>query len=438
MTRPIVALVGRPNVGKSTLFNRLIREQLAVVHETPGTTRDRLYGNVEWRGRQFTVVDTGGIGLGESGELQQGIVAQAEAAIREADVVVFLTDARAGPTPSEVDIADRLRRSQKPVVLVANKGDSPKDRMKSTDFYELGLDEPLAISAMNGIGTGDLLDRIVDLLPPGEEADEEDEHLGVAIVGRPNVGKSSLLNAIAGEERALVSSMPGTTRDTVDTLVQHKDQPILLVDTAGIRRRGRIERGIETYSVMRAMRAIERADVGGLVLDADAGIMAQDAHVAGYIQEAVKGCVIAVNKWDLVPRSPEAGAKYTEMVRRELPFLAWAPMVFISAQSGLNVPRVLDRVLEIRVQRARRIPTAEFNEFIRRTVQSHPLSEKGKQLKVMYATQAATHPPTFVLFVNDPAMVHFSYRRYLDNQIRREFGFEGTGIRFVFRGRSED
>jgi GTPase len=437
-TRSIVALVGRPNVGKSTLFNRLIRQQLAVVHETPGTTRDRLYGTVEWGNASFTVVDTGGIGLEESGELQQSILDQAEAAMREADVIVFLVDAKSGPIASDVEIANRLRRSETPVFLAANKADSAGDRLRATDFYELGLGEPVTLSALGGTGTGDLLDRIVELLPPPEEEGEEDERVGVAIVGRPNVGKSSLLNALTGEERAIVSAIPGTTRDAVDSLIDHKGQPLLLVDTAGIRRRGRVARGIETYSVMRAMRAIERADVAVLVMDADAGILAQDTHVAGYIQDAVKGCVIAVNKWDLVPRSQDAGAHYTAMVRHDLPFLAYAPIVFISAQSGLNVGRLLDQVLEVAEERRRRIPTAQVNEFFRIASTSHPLSERGKQLKVLYATQASTNPPTFVAFVNDPTMVHFSYRRYLENQLRRQFGFEGTGIKLVFRGRTEN
>jgi GTPase len=438
MTRPIVALVGRPNVGKSTLFNRLIGARLAVVHETPGTTRDRLYGEVEWRGRTFAVVDTGGIGMEEIDELGQRVVEQAEAAMREADVVVFLTDARIGPLPSDFEIADRLRRSTKPILLAANKADSPGDRLRATDFFELGLGEPITLSAIRGTGTGELLDAVVEGLPPAAEEEEESEAIGVAIVGRPNVGKSSLLNAIAGDERAIVHDVPGTTRDAIDSLVEHKGRQLLLIDTAGIRRRGRIERGIETYSVLRAMRAIERAEVAIVLLDADAGIAAQDAHVAGYIHDAAKGCVIGVNKWDLVERSPDAGAKHLAEVRRGLVFLDYAPVVFLSARSGLNVGRLLDRVLEVADQRDQRIPTAQVNEFFRDAVASHPLTSHGKMLKLLYATQASVRPPTFVLFVNDPSIVHFSYRRYLENQIRRRFGFEGTGIRIVLRGRSED
>ncbi|MEA2640579.1 MAG: GTPase, partial [Chloroflexota bacterium] len=332
MARPIVALVGRPNVGKSTLFNRLVGAPVAVVHETPGTTRDRLYGTVDWRGREFNVVDTGGIGLDESGDLQQSIIGQAESAIREADVVVFLTDVRQGPIPSDVEIADHLRRATKPVILAANKADSARDRLSATDLFELGLGDPVTVSAIQGTGTGDLLDAIVDSLPPAEPEEDDNDGLGIAIVGRPNVGKSSLLNAIVGEERAIVSPIAGTTRDAVDTTISFQGEPLTLIDTAGIRRRGHIERGIETYSVLRAMRAIERAEIGILVVDADSGITAQDTHVAGFIHDAAKGCIIAMNKWDLIQRSPDSGSRYTAIVRRDLAFLDYAPIVFISAK----------------------------------------------------------------------------------------------------------
>ena len=437
MARPIVALVGRPNVGKSTLFNRLVGEQLAVVHETPGTTRDRVYGQVEWRGRSFAIVDTGGIGIEDADELGHSVLGQAGAAMREADVVVFLADARAGPLPSDFEIADRLRRSTKPLLLAANKADSPSDRLKAADFFELGLGEPLVLSAVRGTGIGDLLDAVVEALPPPAEEREEQEAIGVAIVGRPNVGKSSLLNAIAGDERAIVHEKPGTTRDAIDTLVEHKGRQLLLIDTAGIRRRGRVERGIETYSVLRAMRAIERAEIAIMLLDADAGISAQDTHVAGYIHEAAKGCVIGVNKWDLIERSPDSGAKHLAEVRQALDFLDYAPVVFLSARTGLNVRRLLDRVLEVAEERDRRIPTAQVNEFFREVIAAHPVGDHRKALKLLYATQASVRPPTFVLFINEPAMVHFSYRRYLENQIRRRFGFEGTGVRIVLRGRGE-
>jgi GTP-binding protein len=436
MARPIVALVGRPNVGKSTLFNRLVGAQVAVVHETPGTTRDRLYGTVDWRGRSIALVDTGGIGLDESGELQQSILDQAQAAMHEADVIVFLTDARSGPLPSDVEIANQLRRSSKPVILVANKADNRADQLRAADMFELGLDEPVIISSTQGTGTGDLLDRVVDALPPPAVEDDDADVISVAIVGRPNVGKSSLLNAIVGEQRVIVNPMPGTTRDAIDTPFERDGRQFILIDTAGIRRRGRIERGIETYSVLRAMRAAERADIAILVVDADAGIAAQDAHVAGYAHDAAKGIVIAVNKWDLIERAPDAGARYLASTRRALGFLDYAPVLFVSAKSGLNVGRLLDRVVEVHEQRGRRIPTAQFNEFIRGAAAAHPLTDRGRALKILYATQASTHPPTFVLFVNDPTMVHFSYRRYLENQIRRQFGFDGSGIKLIFRGRT--
>jgi GTP-binding protein len=439
--KPIVALVGRPNVGKSTLFNRLMGGQYAVVHETPGTTRDRLYGEVDWRGRTFSIVDTGGIGLDAAGQLDQSVIGQAEAAIEEADTIVFLLDVRAGPVSVDVDIADRLRRTTKPVLLVANKADSPSDRTRATDFFELGLGEPLALSAVRGMGTGDLLDSIVETFPPVDEAtmavEPDAEAIPVAILGRPNVGKSSLLNAIAGEERVIVDNTPGTTRDAIDTTIAHNGVPVVLIDTAGIRRRGRIERGIEAFSVMRALRAVDRADIAMLVIDAYDGVTAQDAHVGGAIHEAAKGCVIAVNKWDLVERSPDSGAKYLKMVRKNLQFLDYAPVVFISAKTGLNVNRLLDRVVKIAEERQRRIPTAQVNEFMREITTSHPLTERGKQLKVLYSTQAAANPPTFVLFVNDPEIVHFSHKRYIENQLRRRFGFEGTGIKIIIRGRSE-
>ncbi len=434
----IVALVGRPNVGKSTLFNRLVGAPVAVVHDTPGTTRDRLYGTVEWRGRIFTLVDTGGIGMEESGDLQRSISGQAEAAMREADAIVFLTDAREGPVPTDVEIADLLRRSTKPVLLVANKADSPRDRARTAEFFELGLSEPIAVSSIQGTGTGDLLDRIHEALPPAPQAElPAEDTIPVAIVGRPNVGKSSILNAIAGSVRSIVSPVPGTTRDAIDTPVEYRGKQLMLIDTAGIRRRGRIERGIETYSVLRAMRAIERADIAILVLDADAGITAQDAHVAGFIHDAAKGCIVAVNKWDLATHTPDAATRYLESIRRQLAFLDYAPVLFVSARTGRNLSRLLDKVLEISEERARRIPTAEVNEFMREVFAAHPLSEKGKVLKVFYATQAATHPPTFVIFVNDPQMVHFSYRRHIENQLRRRFEFEGTGIKLIFRGRGD-
>lgn len=439
MTKPIVAIVGRPNVGKSTLFNRLVGAQIAVVHGDPGTTRDRVYGNVEWGGRSFTVVDTGGIAFGGVDELEVAVTAQVDFAIREADLIVFLTDIRDGPVASDFEVAERLRRTDKPVLLVANKGDSLRDRVHTSDFYELGLDEPTVVSAIRGTGTGDLLDEMVHNLPGEPEIDElEEDRISVAIVGRPNVGKSSLLNAIVGESRAVVSEFPGTTRDAIDTDITYAGNSLRLIDTAGIRRRGRVAQGIETYSVLRAMRAIDRAEIAVVLVDAEEGVTAQDAHVAGYVHEAAKGCIVAVNKWDLVPPAMDSGPVYLRSVRIGLHFLDYAPVVFIAAKTGLHVNRLLDEVERVAAQRDRRIPTAEVNEFVQKISSAHPFARKGRALKIFYATQASVRPPTFVFFVNEPELVHFAYRRFLENQLRRQYGFEGTGIRLVFRRRGEE
>ncbi|MBI4214060.1 MAG: ribosome biogenesis GTPase Der [Chloroflexi bacterium] len=439
MSRAIVAIVGRPNVGKSTLFNRLVGAPLAVVHGTPGTTRDRVYGAVDWGNTSFTLVDTGGIGLQRADSLNDAVIAQVDLAIEQADLILFLTDLREGPVGTDLDVAKRLRRTNKPVLLVANKGDSPRDRIHASEFYELGLDAPIVVSAIRGTGTGDLLDAVLQRLPPESFAPVEgdEDRVSVAIVGRPNVGKSSLLNAIAGETRAVVDDLPGTTRDAIDTDLEYAGRPLRFIDTAGIRKRGHIEPGVESFSVLRAMRAIDRADIAVVMLDAQDAVTAQDAHVAGYIHEAAKGCVIALNKWDLVEPSAEAGGLYLATIRKGLHFLDYAPAVFTSAKTGLHVNRVLDAILEVADQRDRRIPTAQVNEFIHKVATTHPFTRKGKALKILYATQASTRPPTFVFFVNEPELVHFAYRRHLENQIRREFGFQGTGIRLVFRHRGE-
>jgi GTP-binding protein len=437
VARPLVALVGRPNVGKSTLFNRLIGEPYAVVHETPGTTRDRLYGTTDWGGVEFSLVDTGGIGLEVEGDIMAGTLAQAQEAMAQADVIVLVADAQTGPIPADADLAQLLRRTRKPVLLAVNKAESPRLGLSAVEFHELGLGDPYPISAIHGTGTGDLLDAVVAQLPRAPEEAEADEALGLAIVGRPNVGKSSLLNALVGEERSIVSPLPGTTRDAVDTLLEYQGRPIRLVDTAGIRRRGRIARGVEQYSVLRAMRAIDRADVAVLVLDAEEGVTAQDAHVAGYIQDARKGVVLALNKWDLVEKNPRIQTEYTQQVRRNLQFLDYAPLLFISAKTGQGVGRVIDAALAAGAERDKRISTGQLNGAITEALSAHPLSSRGKPFKVLYATQSDVRPPTFVFFVNDPTMLHFSYVRYLENQLRKRFGFAGTGIKLVFRGRHE-
>lgn len=447
VAKPIVALVGRPNVGKSTLFNRLIGERQAIVQNEPGTTRDRVYGTAEWVGAEFTVVDTGG--LQDDDELKPGNSEsetqiaretrdQAIAAIAEADVIVFMVDVTSGPTAGDYEIASMLRRADKPTLLAVNKADSVQRRENVFEFYEVGLGEPIAISAYHGNGTGDLLDRIVENLP---EAEEEPELEGprIAIVGRPNVGKSRLLNALLGQERAIVSDVPGTTRDSLDTQIEWEGQPVTLIDTAGIRRRGRVEQGIERVSVMRSMRAIDRADVVVLVIDATEDFTAQDLHIAGYVEEQKKGLVVAINKWDLIEKDHTTMDDYRAKAKRELDFVSYAPVIFISAKLGQRVGQVIDTALTVLEQREKRVSTAALNKLLKDAVAKHqPPSRPGKWLKFFYATQADTAPPTFIFFCNDPKQIHFSYRRYLENELREAFGFEGTPLRISFRNRHED
>jgi GTPase len=438
MAKPIVAIVGRPNVGKSTFFNRLIGERLAIVHETPGTTRDRLYGTTDWNGVPFTVVDTGGIAFEDVDEVNEGIMSQAQEAIDRADVILFLVDAISGPTATDYDVADLLRQTEKPVILVANKADNLKRTFSAVDFYQLGMGEPMAISAIHGTGTGDLLDEVVAQIPKEREDEETAADVRLAIVGRPNVGKSSLVNSLSGERRMMVSRVPGTTRDAVDTMIQYKGSSVLLVDTAGIRRRGKVEQGIEKYSVLRAVQAVERSDVAALVLDAEQGMTAQDAHVAGYVLDAAKGMLIVANKWDLVKKAPTATADYTLEIREALKFADFVPVVFTSALTGQRVTKIMDLALQIAAERKRRIPTAAINSAMEDAFVQHPAPyARGRALKLFYVTQAGIEPPTFVFFVNDPKLLHFSYQRYLENQIRERFGFEGTAIRLVFKPRNE-
>jgi GTP-binding protein len=434
---PIVALVGRPNVGKSTLFNRLIGEHRAVVHEQPGTTRDRLYGTAEWRNHEFTVIDTGGIGLdtGE-GDLLADVRLQAEEAMREADVIVWVVDASSGLTAADDEVAEQLRPSRKPVILTANKADNQRRQLDAmAEFAPLGFGEPVLISALHGEGTGDLLDVILEWFPKAPVQEEEPPAVAIAIVGRPNVGKSSLVNRLVGVERLIVRDEPGTTRDAIDTPIVRDNKRILLIDTAGIRRRGRIQPGVEKFSVLRAVRAIERADVAVLLIDATEGVLAQDAHVAGYVDEAARGLIVAVNKWDLVEKHPKAQDEYTALLRRELKFADWAPVVYMSAKTGQRVDRVLTEALAIQSERTKRVPTPQLNDVIRRAVETHPLTERGRALKIYYTAQTGTSPPRFTCFCNQPKLVHFSYVRYLDNTLRSAFAFRGTPIRLEFRGR---
>jgi GTP-binding protein len=435
---PLVALVGRPNVGKSSLFNRFVGQRLAIVEAVPGTTRDRLVAGADWAGRHFDLVDTGGLEVGEVADMSERIRNQAQVAIDEADVIVMVTDLRDGVTPADEEVALLLRRSGKPVVLAANKGDSAVQRQEVADFWALGLGEPWPVSAIHGSGTGDLLDAVVAHLPPAAEP-EDDGALRVAIVGRPNVGKSSLLNRLLGEERVIVSPQAGTTRDPIDVRLSYQGQEVVLVDTAGIRRRGRVAPGIEKYSVLRAMRAVERADVVALLVDATEGVTAQDTHVAGVIEEHGTGAILAVNKWDLVEKDTHTVEAYTGEVREALKFLPYAPVLFISALTGQRVAKVLDKAIEIQAVRNVRVPTGELNRFVAEIqgIHNRP-SRYGRPLKIRYATQAAVAPPRFVFFVNDPELVHFSYQRFIENRLRERFGFEGTAIRMAFRGGEKD
>ncbi len=436
MSKPIVAIVGRQNVGKSTLLNRMAGKRIAIVEDLPGTTRDRIFADVSWQETGFTIVDTGGLELKSQSTVAQGVREQVEAAIAEADAIIFLVDVRDGIIPSDLEVADRLRQSNKPILLVANKADNAKLESGAVEFYQLGLGEPLVISAYHGRGIAELLDKTITLLPAPSPIQDEPEVMKVAIVGRPNVGKSMLLNTLLGEERAIVDDVPGTTRDAIDTMLDFNGQSVLLIDTAGIRRRGRLGVGVERYSVLRALRAIDRADIVLLVLDATELATAQDMHIAGYIQQAIKGIVLVVNKWDLVA---EKGVnEYNKHIRRQFKFMSYAPVVYVSAKFGYGVDTVMPEVRRVYQERLKRLPTAAVNSVVQQVVAAHNLPRSGtKRLKILYATQAEVNPPTFVFFVNDAELIHFSYRRYLENKLRQSFGFAGTPVRLVFKTRSE-
>jgi GTP-binding protein len=436
MTRPIVAIVGRPNVGKSTLFNRLVGERLSIIEDEPGTTRDRLYADIAWKESAFTIVDTGGLLLDPPSDIVQMVKSQVAVAIEEADAIIFLVDVLDGVTPVDKELAEVFRRSDKRLLLVANKADNEKRCYEAAQFHELALGDPLPISAYHDLGIAELLDGVVESLPhlPPEE---EVGIMKVAIVGRPNVGKSMLLNAILGEERAIVTETPGTTRDAIDTIFEHGGERMMLIDTAGIRRRGRVEVGIERYSVARALRAISRADVALLLTEATEPVTAQDTHIAGYIRQAYKGMLLVVNKWDLVSETADR-RQYTRVVRDRLRFMPYVPVLYTSAKFGEGVSDVLNVAREIFEERRKRMPTALVNSVVRDAVASHaPPAVAGKKLKILYATQAETSPPTFVFSVNDNALLHFSYQRYLENELRRSFGFQGTPLRLIFNKRGK-
>jgi len=436
VSKPIVAIIGRQNVGKSTLLNRMAGKRLAIVEDLPGTTRDRIFANVSWQGVEFTVVDTGGLEPKPQSTMAQAVKEQVEVAITEADVIIFLVDVKDGVMPTDLEIADMLRQVIKPAILVANKADNARLESQAVEFYELGLGEPVAISAYHSRGTAELLDSIVPLLPTPSLAEVEPEVMKVAIVGRPNVGKSMLLNTLLGEQRAIVDEAPGTTRDALDTLLDFDGQSVLLIDTAGIRRRGRLGVGVERYSVIRALRAIDRGDIALLVLDATELVTAQDMHIAGYIQQASKGIVVVVNKWDLVVGKDTT--EYNRYIRSQLKFMAYAPVLYISAKFGQGVDKIMPQVGQIYQERLKRLSTAVVNNVVQQAVAAHNLPRiGGKQLKILYATQAEVNPPTFVFFVNDTKLIHFSYQRYLENKLRQSFGFMGTPFRLVFKTRGE-
>jgi GTP-binding protein len=438
MARPVIAIVGRPNVGKSTIFNRIIGDRLAIVEDKPGVTRDRIYGTGEWAGRSFSVIDTGGIETGGEDSMLRLIRMQAELAIEEADVIIFIVDAKAGVTNADEEVSQILYRSGKPVVLAVNKVDNLQRMEDIYEFYSLGFGDPIGISGAHGTGIGDLLEAAVSRLPAGNEPEYEEDVIKVALIGRPNVGKSSLVNAILGEERVIVSDVAGTTRDAIDTPFEKDGQKYVLIDTAGMRKRGKVYESTEKYSVMRAMKAIERADVVLVVLNGEEGIIEQDKHIAGYAHENGKAAVFVVNKWDLVEKDDKTMQKFTNAIRDHFLFMSYAPIVFLSAKTKSRLSKLLPVVNRVAEQHALRVPTHLLNEVIADAVAvTPPPTDKGRRLRINYATQVAVKPPTLLLFVNEPELMHFSYERYLENKIRAAFTFEGTPLRIYSRRKSD-
>lgn len=441
MSKPIVAIVGRPNVGKSTLFNIFVDSRISIVEDTPGVTRDRLYADAEWLDRKFTMVDTGGIEMQNTDSIAVSIRQQAEVAIREADVILFVCDARTGITNDDLEVAKMLRQSRKPVVLAVNKADTPKQEAEAYEFYNLGIGEPYLISASNRLNLGDLLDAVVEKFPPeGEDEDDSEDVIKVAIIGRPNVGKSSIFNDIIGQTRSIVSDVAGTTRDAIDVPVEKDGQTFLFIDTAGMRRKGKIDEPIEKYSIIRTLRAVDRSDVVLLVLNAVEGITDQDKKIAGYAHEAGKGIVIVVNKWDLYPdKTVMSTEEFTKNIRHELIFMPYANVVYVSALTQQRISRLPEMIKDAAEANAMRIATSVLNQVVTDAVaMNQPPMEKGKRLKILYTTQVKVKPPTFVIFCNEPEIMHFSYQRYLENQLREAFGFKGTPINIIVRGKNED
>ena len=439
-TKPLVAIVGRPNVGKSMLFNKLVGKRLSIVEDTPGVTRDRLYAEAEWCGRTFDVVDTGGIEPRTDSELLAFMREQAMIAIESATVIVLVTDIRTGVTAEDKEVATMLKRSRKPVVLAVNKADSTGTVDPTVyEFYELGLGDPIAISAVHGHGTDELLDACLEQFPEETDEDEEDDTIKVAVIGKPNVGKSSLINLILGEKRVIVSDVAGTTRDAVDTPVENQFGKYVFIDTAGIRRKSRVEERVEKFSVMRAQMAIERADVCILMIDAEAGITDQDTKIAGLAHDAGKAAIIAVNKWDLIEKETGTQAEYEEKIRTELAYMPYAPMIFLSAKTGQRVENLFELVKMVHASACMRITTGNLNAILAdATARVQPPTDKGRRLKIYYITQAGVQPPTFVCFCNDAKLFHYSYVRYLENQIRQAYSMEGTPVKMIVRQRGED
>ena len=439
MSKPIVAIVGRPNVGKSTLFNALAGEKISIVKDTPGVTRDRIYADISWLDYQFTMIDTGGIEPDTGDQMLSHMRDQAEIAVETADVIIFLTDVRQGLVDADYQVADMLRRSQKPVVLAVNKVDNyDKFILDTYEFYNLGLGTPFPVSANSKIGFGDLLDEVIAHCDPQTLKEEEDERPKVAIIGKPNAGKSSMINKMLGEGRLIVSDIAGTTRDAIDTVIKRNGKEYVFIDTAGLRRKSRVKEDIERYSVIRTVAAVERCDVAILVIDAEEGVTEQDAKIAGIAHERGKGMIIAVNKWDLIEKDDKTIYKYTNQVREVLSFMPYAELVFVSAKTGQRFPKIFDLLDMVIENHALRVQTGVLNEILAEAVaMKQPPSDKGKRLKLYYMTQVSVKPPTFVVFVNDKKLTHFSYTRYLENQIRNAFGFKGTPIRIISRERKD-
>ena len=435
MVKPVVAIVGRPNVGKSTIFNRIVGERISIVEDIPGVTRDRIYSSAEWLNREFNIIDTGGIEIGDAPFLTQ-IRHQAEIAIDEADVIIFMTNGREGVTGADEEVAKILYRSKKPVVLGINKVDNPEMREQIYDFYALGFGEPLPISGSHGLGLGDLLDAVIGHFPTEGTEDYGDDIIKFSLIGRPNVGKSSLVNALLGEERVIVSDIAGTTRDAVDTKYTYEGREYVIIDTAGMRKRGKVYESTEKYSVLRALRAIERSDVVLVVLDAQEGIIEQDKKIAGYAHEAGRAVVIVVNKWDAIEKDEKTMKEFEEKIRAHFLFLSYAPIVFLSALTKKRTHTLVPMIDKASENHAFRVPTNVLNDVVMDAVAMNPApADKGVRLKVYYVTQVAIKPPTFVVFVNEPELMHFSYERFLENRLRESFGFEGTPIKLIARAR---